>query len=79
MEPQALAELLRERMPGYEIDVSGDGRHFEVILIGEGFEGLRTLKRQQLVYAALAQEIADGTVHAVQMRTLTPAEAEARG
>ncbi len=79
MEPQALAELLRERMPGYEIAVSGDGRHFEVILIGEGFEGLRTLKRQQLVYAALAQESAVGTLPAAQMRTPPPAAAEARG
>lgn len=77
MEPQVLAELLRERMPGFDIEVSGDGRHFELIIVGQKFEGLRTLKRQQLVYAALKQEIADGTVHAVQMRTLTPAEAEA--
>ncbi len=77
MEPEALAGLLRERMPGYEIDVAGDGRHFEVRIVGEGFEGLRTLKRQQLVYAALKDEIADGSVHAVQMRTLTPAEASA--
>lgn len=77
MEPQVLAELLRERMPGFDIEVSGDGRHFELIIVGQKFEGLRTLKRQQLVYAALKQEIADGTVHAVQMRTLTPTEAEA--
>lgn len=77
MEPKALAELLRERMPGFDIQVSGDGRHFEVVIVGPDFEGLRTLKRQQMVYAALQQEIADGTVHAVQMRTLTPAEAGA--
>jgi len=75
MDPEALAQLLRERMPDFEVEVSGDGRHFEVVVIGDGFEGLRALKRQQMVYAALKQEIAGGSVHAVQMRTLTTAEA----
>lgn len=75
MEPEVLAQMLRERMPGFDIQVAGDGRHFEVVIVGDDFEGLRTLKRQQMVYAVLQDEIADGTVHAVQMRTLTRAEA----
>jgi acid stress-induced BolA-like protein IbaG/YrbA len=42
------------------------------------FEGLRPVKKQQLVYAALSDRIADGSIHAVNIRTFTPAEWQAR-
>ncbi len=47
--------------------------HFRLIIIAEAFEGQRSLQRQRLVYACLADELA-GPVHALQMKCLTPSE-----
>jgi BolA protein len=47
--------------------------HFRLIIIAEAFEGQRSLQRQRLVYACLADELA-GSVHALQMKCLTPSE-----
>lgn len=37
------------------------------------------MKKQQLVYGALGECMADGSVHAVNIRTYTPAEWQDRG
>jgi len=74
MTPEEVQRLLSERMPGCEISVTGDGRHFELVVIGDQFEGLRSLKRQQLIYGALNEEIASDAIHAVQMKIYTPQE-----
>ena len=50
--------------------------HFRLIIIAEAFEGQRSLQRQRLVYACLADELA-GPVHALQMKCLTPSEYKA--
>lgn len=57
------------------VDVSGDGSHFEAIVISDAFEGKRPVARQQLVYATVQDEISTGALHALSLKTLTPAEA----
>jgi acid stress-induced BolA-like protein IbaG/YrbA len=49
-----------------------------VVVIGEVFEGLPTIKRQQLINKALFQQIMDGTIHALHPKPFTPAEWAAR-
>ena len=61
------------------LEVSGDGRHFEALIVSPLFEGKRPVQRQQLVYAALSESIANGSIHAVNIRTFTPAQWQARG
>lgn len=75
MQPEQLKEILQTHLPECDIDVVGDGRHFELKIVGDVFEGLNAVKRQQLVYAGLNVQIADGSVHAVNMTTQTHAEA----
>lgn len=71
--------MLAAALPACEIQVQGDdGRHFEVVVVGECFAGVRPVKRQQMVYAPLTGSIASGELHAVAIRALTPAEREAR-
>ena len=79
MQPDELTQLLRSRLPGCEVEVNGDGRHFAIRVIGEVFAGLSPVKKQQLVYGALSEEFANGSIHAVdQLVTLTPAEWQRR-
>jgi acid stress-induced BolA-like protein IbaG/YrbA len=79
MQPDDVKQLLQTRLPGCEVEVNGDGRHFAIRVIGEVFAGLTPVKKQQVVYAALSEQFADGSIHAVdQLVTLTPAEWQAR-
>lgn len=74
MDPQEVRQLLLEQLNGCEVEVNGDGRHFDLLIVGDCFEGLSPVKKQQLVYAVLNPWIADGRIHAVNMKTFTPAE-----
>ena len=47
--------------------------HFRVVVVADAFEGQPRVARQQMVYACLENELADG-VHALQMKCLTPDE-----
>ncbi len=67
---------LVEQFPDCQIDASAEGNHCHVSIIGEVFSGLRPVKRQQMVYAALNEWIADGSVHAVHMTLKTSEEAQ---
>ncbi len=74
MQPQAIQALLEAGLEQCEVTVQGEGNHFDILVIGELFAGLRPVKKQQLVYAVLNSHIADGTIHAVNIRTFTPGE-----
>lgn len=79
MQPDELKQLLQSRLTGCDIEVNGDGRHFAIRVIGDIFAGLTPVKKQQLVYGALSEQFADGSIHAVdQLVTLTPAEWQRR-
>jgi acid stress-induced BolA-like protein IbaG/YrbA len=55
------------------VEVEGDGRHFSALIVSPAFEGKTRVARHQLVYAALGDRMRE-EIHALSMRTLTPAE-----
>ena len=55
------------------LEVSGDGHHFEALIVSRQFEGKRLVQRHQLVYRALGDRMRE-EIHALSMRTLTPDE-----
>ncbi|MBQ0133269.1 MAG: BolA family transcriptional regulator [Comamonas sp.] len=54
--------------------LEGDGRHWFATIVAAEFEGKRLLQRQRLVYATLGERIKTDEVHALSMKTYTPAE-----
>ena len=58
--------------------VEGDGRHFFATIVSPEFEGLLRVRRHQRVYAALGDRMRE-QIHALSMKTLTPAEFAAEG
>ncbi|SDJ91070.1 BolA family protein [Billgrantia gudaonensis] len=72
MQPSDVKVLLETRIEGCDFHIQGEGCNFQVIAVGEVFDGLSPVKRQQLIYSALADEIASGDVHAVSIKTYTP-------
>ena len=55
------------------VKVSGDGRHFEALVVSAAFEGKSRIARHQQVYRALGDRMQQ-EIHALSMRTLTPTE-----
>ena len=55
------------------VEVEGDGRHFFATIVSSEFEGSTRIARQRLVYAALGDRMRE-QIHALSMKTLTPAE-----
>ena len=60
-------------LPCQHLDVEGDGRHFFATIVSAEFEGLVRVRRHQRVYAALGDRMRE-QIHALSMKTLTPAE-----
>ena len=70
----AVKQMIQDKLPDAQISVSGDGYKYETDIISEAFTGLNTLKRHRLVYAAVNEAITSGQLHALTIRTFTPAE-----
>ncbi len=78
MDAASVKALLQAQLKECEFNVRGEGSHYEIEAIGEVFGGLRPVQKQQLVYAALKEKIGDGSIHAVNIRTYTQSEWQAR-
>ena len=60
-------------LPCSHLEVEGDGRHFFATIVSAEFEGLMRVRRHQRVYEALGDRMR-AQIHALSMKTLTPAE-----
>jgi len=56
------------------ITLEGDGRHWFTTIVSPDFEGKRAIQRHQQVYATLGEKLKNDEVHALSMKTYTPAE-----
>ena len=55
-------------------EVEGDGRHWFAVIVSSTFEGQNRVQRQRAINAIVNDKIASGELHALSMKTLTPAE-----
>ncbi|SDW42884.1 BolA family protein [Marinobacter mobilis] len=78
MEAREVAELVKNALPDCEIEVQSEGNHYLVVAVGERFEGMSPVKKQQLIYGALNQQLSDGSIHALTIKAFTPAQWAAR-
>jgi acid stress-induced BolA-like protein IbaG/YrbA len=76
MQAPEIQALLEAKIENAQAQVNIDGSHVNIVVVSPVFEGLNAVKKQQLVYGVLSEQIASGVIHAVNMQTLTPAEAE---
>ncbi len=74
MEAKDVEQLVRQHLPDCEVQAQSDGSHVQVVAIGECFEGLNAVKRQQMVYGALQGPLADGSIHALTIKAYTPSQ-----
>lgn len=72
---EAIEAAIRSRLTDADVDVRLDGNRALITVVSAAFENLSRVKKQQLVYACIEDYIREGTLHAVTIRALTPAEA----
>ena len=71
--PQQVNDYIAAGLSCTHLEVEGDGRHFFATIVSAEFEGLARIRRHQRVYAALGDRMRE-QIHALSMKTLTPAE-----
>ena len=78
MTPQEIENLIRQGMPGAQVQVrSEDDVHFTALVVSAEFSGRRPLQRHQRVYQTLGEKMG-GEIHALALETLTPDELATR-
>ena len=71
--PHDIQRFIAQGLACEHIDVEGDGRHFFATIVSVEFEGTSRVARQRRVYQALGDRMRE-QIHALSMKTLTPAE-----
>jgi len=69
---ETIRTLLEQTFPDASVDVvdrTGGGDHFQVTVESPRFAGLSLVDQHKLVYAALEQPLADGTIHELRIKT----------
>lgn len=76
METVEISRKIERGIPGSKAEVAGADAHYSAIVVAPAFEGKTRIERHQMVYATLRQEMTSQAVHALALKTLTPAEWE---
>ena len=71
--PDDVQRFIAQGLACDHLEVEGDGRHFFATIVSAEFEGTSRVVRHQRVYRALGEKMRS-EIHALSMKTLTPAE-----
>lgn len=70
MTPENVKAYIQQGLDCEHVQVEGDGRHFEAVIVSKAFVGKGALQQHQIVYRALADRM--DAIHALSMKTFTP-------
>ena len=76
--PDQVQQYIAAGLPCTHLSVDGDGQHFFATIVSAEFEGKNRVARHQRVYQALGDRMR-AEIHALSMKTLTPAEWSQQG
>ncbi len=71
VDPQQIKGWIEAGLPCEHVEVSGDGHHFEAVIVSTAFGGKSRVQQHQLVYKALGERMR-AEIHALSMQTYTP-------
>ena len=80
--PEQIRATLEKALPGSTIemqDLTGGGEHWQVFIVSPAFEGKGLVEQHRMVNEALKEEMADQRIHALALKTYTPAQWEKLG
>ena len=76
MDPGEIERLIKDALPDAQVtieDLAGDGDHYAAHVVSGAFAGKTRVAQHQMVYGARAGRMG-GELHALALRTSTPAE-----
>ena len=74
-EASEIKRLIEQGLPCDFVAIEGDdGVHFTGVVVSAAFEGKLRVRQHQAVYATLGAKMHTDEVHALSMKTFTPAE-----
>jgi stress-induced morphogen len=79
LDPNKLKQRILNEWPGSTvdfIDTTGTGDHFQAVVVSPSFEGKTMLEQHRMVNAIFNAELRDGSLHALALKTYTPAQWE---
>ncbi len=65
---EELKSRIESAIPGAQATVSGDGHHFNAVVVADAFKGLSRIARHRLVYDVFGDELG-GRIHALSIQT----------
>ncbi len=68
--PENVKTYIQQGLECEYIEVEGDGRHFDAVIVSKAFEGKGMLQQQRLVFQVLGDKME--IIHALSMKTFTP-------
>jgi len=66
--PDELKARIEAKIPGAQARVSGDGHHFDAVVVAPAFSGLSRIAQHRLVYDVFGDELG-GRIHALSIQT----------
>ena len=69
--PEQVKSYIEQGIACESVTVSGDGQHFEAVIVSALFRGKNKVQQHQLVYRALGSRMRE-EIHALSMQTYTP-------
>jgi acid stress-induced BolA-like protein IbaG/YrbA len=80
--PDEIKQTLSKALPVTLVetqDLTGGGDHWQVIIVSSAFEGKGLLEQHRIVNEALKEPLADQRIHALALKTYSPAQWEKLG
>lgn len=74
MQAEDIKQCIENGIPGSTVILDGEGCEAKVTVISGEFEGKTLLQQQRMVYATLGDAITSGAVHALSIKSYTPAQ-----
>ena len=71
-----IVSSIASEMADARVEVALDGNRALITVISAEFENMSRVQKQQKVYGCIDVYLADGRLHAVTIKALTPAEVE---
>jgi stress-induced morphogen len=75
--PEEIKETISQAMPVSLVetqDLTGGGDHWQLIIVSPAFEGKGLIEQHRLVNEALKEPLADQRIHALSLKTYSPAQ-----
>lgn len=73
MDTEAIKRKIERAIPGARAQVTGADAHFAAVVVAEAFAGKTRIEQHQMIYALFREEMARQEIHALSIRTTTPA------